>query len=158
MTTTTFRRLPRGLLAAALLGIFAVTGAAVAQPQGKGGHGRMFERMDTDGDGAVSRAEAAAFRAAHAAEADADNDGFVTFEEMRAWREARREQRARDRFARMDTDGDGRVSVQEIAAAGERRFDRMDRNDDGVLDADDRRGRRHGADGRPGRRGTPNEG
>jgi hypothetical protein len=157
MTTPAFSlRLPRTLLFAALLGTFAVAGAVAAHDhgparQGAGhgaGHGQgghwMLKRMDADGDGIVTRAEAEAYRLARIAEMDADGDGYVTFEEMQAYREAQREKRARARFDRLDADGDGRVSVEELAAMGERGFDRMDRNADGVLSAEDRKGRRDG--------------
>jgi Ca2+-binding EF-hand superfamily protein len=50
----------------------------------KHGHGGHFKRVDTDGDGKVSRAEALAAAEAAFARADANGDGFVTPEEMKA--------------------------------------------------------------------------
>lgn len=44
---------------------------------------------------------------------------------------------AGDYLARMDTDGDGRVSLDEYLAWMGYAFDRMDRNHDGVLQADE---------------------
>jgi hypothetical protein len=148
--------IPRTLLAVALFGTLGVAGLAAAQHRGGDGHGpkmmdghgpRMMQRMDTDGDGVVTQAEAAAYHAARVAEMDANGDGYVSYEEMSAFRAAQREQRARERFQRMDADGDGRVSVQEMAAAHERHFARMDRNADGKLDREDRKGRRQGMRG-----------
>ncbi len=48
------------------------------------GHGRHFNRVDTDNDGKVSRVEALAAAEAMFTRADANADGFVTREEMRA--------------------------------------------------------------------------
>jgi hypothetical protein len=167
-TNPTHVRPMRAALAIALAGMFAVGVAAAQAPErtshpaghghadnhghahggnGHGKHGRahgMLKQMDTDGDGAISRAEFDAHRLSRIAAMDADGDGYVSFEEMEAHRQAQREQRARARFDRLDTDGDGRVSLEELAAMGERRFERMDRNGDGVLDADDRMGRHEG--------------
>jgi hypothetical protein len=47
-------------------------------------HGGHFKRIDSDGDGKVSRAEALAAAEAAFARADANGDGFVTPEEMKA--------------------------------------------------------------------------
>lgn len=61
--------------------------------EGKCGEGRCgMEKMDTDGDGRLSRAE---FDAAHEGEAamfamiDADGDGFISAEEAKAHHEAK---------------------------------------------------------------------
>ena len=54
---------------------------------GRGGH---LKRMDTDGDGKLSRNEALAAAAARFDAADANKDGFVTPEEMKAARHAHR--------------------------------------------------------------------
>jgi Ca2+-binding EF-hand superfamily protein len=53
-------------------------------------HGGYLKRMDTDGDGKVSRAEALSAAEAAFARADANADGFVTKEEMRAAHKAHR--------------------------------------------------------------------
>ena len=52
--------------------------------RGKHRHGGHFKRMDTDGDGKVSRTEALAAAEAAFSRADANGDGFVTAEEKRA--------------------------------------------------------------------------
>ena len=67
--------------------------------------GWMLGRMDTDRDGAISRAELEAEHQRHAAlfeQADADHDGKVTVDEMHAfhgrhWKERRMEQRREGR-------------------------------------------------------------
>ena len=54
---------------------------------GPAGH---FKRMDTDGDGKVSRAEAMAAAEAAFARADTNGDGFITPEEAQAARKSHR--------------------------------------------------------------------
>lgn len=71
--------------------------------------------------------------AARSAEIDADGDGYISFEELCAWREAQRERRMRERFARLDSDGDGRVSVAEFEARHRARIARLDADGDGVV-------------------------
>jgi Ca2+-binding EF-hand superfamily protein len=46
----------------------------------------MLKKIDTDGDGKVSKAEALAAAAARFDKADANKDGFLTVEEMKAAR------------------------------------------------------------------------
>nr|WP_275672382.1 hypothetical protein [Thermomonas alba] len=50
---------------------------------------------------------------------------------------AQQVQRTSDYLARMDADGDGRVSLEEYLAWMGYAFDRMDRDHDGVLQADE---------------------
>ena len=54
-------------------------------------------------------------------------------------RAAKRAERTKARFDGMDADNNGTISEDEYKASGERMFDRMDRNNDGILN--DRRGR-----------------
>lgn len=149
----------------------SVAGLAISQDRGPG---RGMRQMDTDGNGNVEKAEFVAMFEKRFSETDTDNNG-ITFEEYSAkaevdraaWkarraerrteREATREERSaereakmaerlQERFSRLDENRDGTVTAAEYAAAGDKMFDRMDRNDDGVLN--DRRGR-----GEPSRRG-----
>ena len=60
-------------------------------------------------------------------------------EERAAARAERNAERTKKRFENLDADGNGSVSAEEYKMAGEKMFDRMDRNDDGILN--DRRGR-----------------
>ena len=50
--------------------------------EGKGGSAKMFKMIDSNSDGAVSRAEFDAFHDKHFKRMDANNDGSVSREEM----------------------------------------------------------------------------
>ena len=101
----------------------------------------LFENYDTNEDGDITQAEIDAVRAGRLAEFDADGDSQLTLEEYQAlWLDAMHE-RMVDRFQRHDDDGDGLVTVEEFGEDFANIVDRRDRNDDGVLNADDR-GRR----------------
>lgn len=113
---------------------------------------RSLEQFDTDGDGAVTQAEIDAFRDGRLQEFDSNGDGALSLEEYQAlWLNAMRE-RMVDQFQHHDDDGDGSVTAEEFNANFSRMVERMDRNDDGKIDAEDRRGRgeRGGRDRRRG--------
>ena len=148
------------------LAAVACAGIATAALAHNGqGHGpraeRMVERMDTDKDGRVTKADAVAFAAARFARMDADGNGEVTREERRAARKAMRQERRADRFSRMDADADGSITEAEMRAFASdraaRRFVRLDRNGDGAValsEIEDRRAGRHHRDGHKHARGS----
>jgi Ca2+-binding EF-hand superfamily protein len=129
-----------GLASAASL-VFADDNAAGAQPGAHHRHGMMMEKLraaDTNGDGLISRQEAAALP--HLAQQfdaiDADHDGQLSKDELKAFFKARREQMAAAWFKKVDTDGDGRISKAEAQAGAPRlaaHFDKIDTNGDGFL-------------------------
>jgi Ca2+-binding EF-hand superfamily protein len=53
------------------------------QPHGAG-NGSLFDRLDTNGDGSISKSEFDAFNAQHFKNLDTNNDGKITPEELRA--------------------------------------------------------------------------
>lgn len=82
------------LHALALSTTLAFGGVALANDHGgKGEHhkGDYFKKIDTNGDGAISKDEHLAHSNAKFAEIDANKDGKVTKEEMKAHHEAKRE-------------------------------------------------------------------
>jgi Ca2+-binding EF-hand superfamily protein len=108
--------------------------------------GAMVERLkaaDTDGNGMLSRQEAAALpRIAERFNAiDANGDNQITFEELRAYHQAQRGKHAGGKSA--DANGDGKVSRDEFLARAAARFDSLDANKDGVLTADEMKAGRH---------------
>lgn len=119
---------------------------------GKGGHGgrmaMMMQYFDSNGDGAVSREEIEQVRDERFAAFDADGDSALTLAEFEGlWLDFMRE-RMVDGFQRFDADGDGRITVAEMNRPLDRAVQRMDRNEDGVIDRSDfkRRGMRFDRD------------
>lgn len=105
-------------------------------------------------DRVSTRAEAIAQADARFAQMDTDHDGRITAGEMRAYREAVHDRmvasgrdvpvpppggRKHDGMGRrMDPNGDGSVTREEFEARALKRFDRMDANHDGTIDATER--------------------
>jgi Ca2+-binding EF-hand superfamily protein len=126
------------LIAAALA---SASFLALADAGGKGGPGHMAERLkaaDTNGDGLISRAEAAALpKIAQQFDAiDTNKDGQISMDELRAFHQQQRAAAAAEHFKRIDTDGDGRISKAEAQANAPRlfaHFDKLDVNGDGFI-------------------------
>lgn len=132
------------LLAAALL-LLPVAATLHANERGHGHHGHGLERMDTDNDGRISRAEfdAGEKRKLDFAAVDANKDGYLVRSELRAYhdklrpqREAERAKRFDEQFAAADLNRDGklsRVEVDEKMPRMQERFAWIDENRDGFL-------------------------
>jgi EF hand domain-containing protein len=133
-----------------------------AAPQAQGHphrHGMMMEKLraaDTNGDGLISRQEAAALpKLAQNFDAiDANHDGQISKDELKGFFKAKREQMAAAWFKKVDADGDGRISKAEAQAGAPRlaaHFDKLDTNGDGFLTPEElaaahRHHRHHGAE------------
>lgn len=99
----------------------------------------FMEMFDTNADGAITQDEIDATRNERLAAFDANADGNLSLEEFEAlWLDAMRE-RMVDQFQRHDANGDGLVTADEFNKRFSGLVARMDRNDDGVLNADDQR-------------------
>ena len=135
------------LIAALVLASSSALALAADGPEGHGHRGAMAERLkqaDTNGDGMLSRDEAAALPmiSKHFDEIDANHDGQITMEELRAFHKARMEERRAAHWKKIDTDGDGRVSRAEAQANAPRlfeHFDQIDANGDGYITPDELR-------------------
>jgi hypothetical protein len=81
------------LLTTAMVGAFALTSTAAIAEHHEGGNykGKMMERVDTDGDGQVSKAEFMAKHEEMFTKMDTNSDGFVSPEEMKAAKEMKKE-------------------------------------------------------------------
>ena len=126
---------------------------------------KNFARMDANGDGQLTEAEMQAAkenrqerRAARMEErrakmeerlAEATPEQRERFEamrerraEMQDLRQEHRAERHAEMWATTDTDGNGAISLAEFQARAGERFARMDANDNGQIDPDERRGKR----------------
>jgi Ca2+-binding EF-hand superfamily protein len=130
------------LLMSGLAGLLVVSGGLAVAAKGHGGGHRspdqMFERLDLNKDGEITREEAEGAREARFAETDTDGDGLLSPAEMTAAREARAAERQQRRFEKLDTNKDGLLSQEEMAESRHGRrhagmFDRVDANDDGKI-------------------------
>lgn len=117
-----------GLLAA---GAYAQTTPPAPPPGG----GMM--RLDANHDGVITRAEMTAEAEARFAAMDTDKDGKVTPEERAAARNAMRAQRNGDGGNGGMRGGDQALTRAEALDRAAQRFDRLDVNHDGRLDASD---------------------
>lgn len=141
-------------LAAAAMSLTAITGAAQAEApevRESGGHW-MLQRHDADGDGMISLQEFQAAGDEMFARMDTDGAGRISVEDFAARRDAERTgQRPGPRlhrgFARMDADGDGFVTKAEFDEARMTRFNALDANGNGVIDADEVPARKGGRKG-----------
>jgi Ca2+-binding EF-hand superfamily protein len=97
-----------------------------------------FQKLDADGDGKISRAEAASNQglAKYFDQIDTNHDGFLTPAEL----QAQRAKRAAAKLKAVDKDGDGRISRAEAEAKAPhlaKNFDRLDVNKDGFISKDE---------------------
>jgi hypothetical protein len=102
------------------------------------GGARMLEAVDANKDGAITQAEIDQFRQGQIARFDANKDGSLSLDEYQAlWLDHMRE-RMVDAFQEHDDDGNGQVTTEEFDKHFAGLVERLDRNGDGQLNADDR--------------------
>ncbi len=100
--------------------------------------GAGFDRIDSDGNGQISRAEIDALRAVVFDKMDANGNGSLTraeVEDAQAAAEGRMKQGAR-RLWRNDSNGDGELTRVEFLSQS-RGFDMLDGNGDGTISRDE---------------------
>ncbi|QKC95953.1 EF-hand domain-containing protein [Mesorhizobium sp. NZP2298] len=126
------------LIAGLLIGL---TPLFAAQAQDMPGQ-RILQRIDTNGDGAISKDEMTAARERLFRKLDRNGDGVIDEKEMESARQAIKDRaevaqaRLGSRWRRMDANGDGKVSEQEFASSMPL-FDLADRDGDGKISADE---------------------
>ncbi len=102
----------------------------------------LFERMDANGDGVVTRQEFEAFTKKQFDEMDANHDGKITREELDAAREkhgALMREQFNKRFDEADANHDGALSKEEAQKLPHiaQHFDEIDANHDGKVTRDE---------------------
>lgn len=137
--------------AVSLLGTAAVLMIAVPASAEKGAmmehhmaqmiehHKAHMAKVDTDGDGKVSKTEAEAARKEHFKSADMDGNGSVSFDEFEAMAERRRQMKLKSKFERSDKNGDGVLTSEELGSHRDGHFEKMDKNGDGEISEDERK-------------------
>lgn len=119
---------------AVLCAVLLAGGAAVAKSADRG-MPLLFDAMDANGDGQITRDEMASQRMARFEDADADGDGALSFEELEAEARTRATDHVERMMERLDSNEDGKLTPAELAEApgADRRFRRMDRDGDGAI-------------------------
>ncbi|TSE03864.1 signal transduction protein [Mesorhizobium intechi] len=126
------------LIAALLVGLVPLPAAHAQDRPGQ----RIMQRIDTNGDGAISKDEMRAARERLFKRLDRNGDGVIDEKEIDSARQAIEDRaeaaqaRLGNRWRRLDTNGDGKVSEQEFDSSMPL-FDLVDRNGDGRLSADE---------------------
>lgn len=105
---------------------------------------RIFQKLDVDKSGAIEAAESDAAAQKRFQRFDADGDGVLTRDEAAAHHAQRSEERRKraeewraKRFAALDADGDGKVTLEEFGARRGQMFARADANGDGKITRDE---------------------
>ena len=141
-----------GVSAATVL--LASAGAAVAHRgdwNGKNVRGEMvFEMLDANKDGKVTREEAETYRDQRIQQFDADKDGELNKAEYTAMVQDMMKKFIEERFDRQDADGSGTVNKTELTGRMDRMFDHLDKNGDGAVERTELRGRGHHDGGKHG--------
>jgi Ca2+-binding EF-hand superfamily protein len=120
------------LMCSAIAAAAIVAGVAIAAP------GRMG-KGDTDGDGALSKAEVIEMATAHFTRMDANNDGKLDAADRTAMHKAR--------FTEMDSDRNGSISEAEFMAAHTARMEKRGEGHMGFGGEHEGRGHRRGHGG-----------
>jgi Ca2+-binding EF-hand superfamily protein len=131
------------ILATSAVLVSSLSVAAQASPDAMVMPDKHFAKMDKNGDGQISREEAAAFPhlSKRFDKIDTNRDGNLSKDELKA-----AAQKGRDhRFALIDTNNDGLISRSEAAARPRlaARFDQLDTNKDGNLSKEELAAARH---------------
>lgn len=117
------------LAASLVLAAPALAQPVPSQPAAKSGaRSNYLERIDTNKDGFVDRAEFRAGLQGLFDRKDANKDGKLSQDELKT----RRGDPAK-RLASLDTDKNGSISREEFIATGEKRFARCDKDGDGRI-------------------------
>ncbi|MCP4328465.1 MAG: histidine kinase [Alphaproteobacteria bacterium] len=94
---------------------------------------KHFDRMDANRDGRVTEDEMMQVRLTLVQRADTNGDGVLSADEFSAAGQGRQGDRAERRFVRLDADNDGAVTMAEIFAVRLAFLRRVDADGDGAM-------------------------
>ena len=121
-------------------------GRGMGPAQGQSFHGPRgmldLKAVDADGDRTITKEELSAAMAKKISNNDTDSDDAVSLDEFKKEWMAMTKDRMVRTFQFFDRDGNGKVTLEEFSNPAEVRFDRLDVNDDGKVDASDRKAMR----------------
>ena len=120
-----------------LMTVVSLSIAARVLAQGREGPGSVFDRADTNGDGAITRDEFRDARAAQFTKRDRNHDGAIDQEDVgqRAAARPRVTQAMNALLTQFDSNADSEVSKDEFVDGGMKVFERADADGNGTLDA-----------------------
>src|SRR3546814_5959888 len=132
---------PKILSATVALALASTGTASAQQPAAAPDKPARHMKLDTNNDGAIDRAEAAASPrlAEHFDKADKDKDGRLAGDELRHRHRSHHRGHRGHGMMKLDVDKDGRISKAEASAEPKfaERFAKMDFNKDGYVDRAD---------------------
>jgi Ca2+-binding EF-hand superfamily protein len=135
-----FRTIARSVLAALLAAALSICALAqTAESEHPSFYQLMLQKMDSNGDGRVSLDEYVAAASTRFKNIDVQNKGTVDANDIAASPVTlQRDQKIADAIVkRMDKDAKGYISQDDVVAAAQSRFTRMDENGDGKLTSDE---------------------
>jgi hypothetical protein len=109
---------------------------------------KIFDRFDSDANGAISKAEVSKFPKSEIQKHDGNKDGKLSLDEFEALWVGYVRERMVDHFQKLDADGDAAITEDEIARPLNKMMSWLDRNDDDTLTKDELRHKRHGMKGK----------
>ena len=138
------------ILSAAILALIVASPIQAQNPQGpgpKGGKQQHFlQTFDTDNNGIVTEEEFKTASNQRYQSMDKDGDGSVSVEEFQQYSSNRHHQWLQKKHQAMDSDQNGTISKQEFidqaVKRAEQRFAALDKNQDGILSADEHEAQR----------------
>ena len=143
------------LIAAIAAGLTLTAMDVSANGRGQDREAMDFATLDTDGSGTLTVAEIEAAGQARFDAMDTDNSGGISADEMMAARDCEKTKRAERMISKMDKNEDGELQADEMQRRGpsaERMLSHIDTDEDGEISQEefDAAGEKRGGRGRKG--------